>query len=229
MVQSSVSGELFDNPEIRTNQQKYAILLCATEILEVKVQSVNSTLAISESHYAKDKTLVRVITGTTAAETFYSDALRQGFMLAGLEKTIENLAASFADAFSRTFVALVSGVTEPVMNSAQWDRKNRLLARIPMAPYWTLVILSLGAVLLVVVVTMMALGKATGDVTSVGQAKLRVSPEGLAALAFEDTRGSKEAMDNGGLFEENSTGGRRRKVVLAKNVEGGIDVVRHGL
>ena len=150
-------------------------------------------------------------------------------MLAGLEKTMENLAASCADAFSHTFVALILSVTEPVMNSAQWDRKNRLLARIPMAPYWTLTILSFGAVLLVVIVAIMALGKATGDATGVEQAKLRVSPEGLAALAFEDTRGLREAMDNGGLFEENSTEGRRRKVALAKNVEGGIDVVGHGL
>lgn len=121
MVQSSVSRELFDNPKIRSSQQKYAIFLCATEILEVQVQSVNSNLAITEFHYAKEKTLVRVVISTTAADTFFfsSDALRQGFMLAGLEKTTENLAASCADAFSRTFVALILSVTEPVVNSVQ--------------------------------------------------------------------------------------------------------------
>lgn len=98
-----------------------------------------------------------------------------------------------------------------------------------MAPFWALVLLSVGAVVMALIVATMALVKAVGDVKGVGQAKLRASPEGLAALAFEDTRGARGVTEHRDFFDENLDNGGRKKVVLTVNGVGGVDVLRHGL
>jgi hypothetical protein len=59
-------------------------------------------------------------------------------VLAGTEQNSTAMVDSFARSFSRIWIALTAGVTEAILNTEQWIRREPLISRIPKAPFWTL-------------------------------------------------------------------------------------------
>lgn len=225
----SISQSMQGDPEIRTDQRHAAMFICNAEIVEVTVQQTVGRLTLLDSKLSKDRRLVGTITGTTAATTYYVDILRQQMLMAGTSPNSVEMGNYFAAAFARTFTALVAGSTTPVPNTLQWTRSQHLLARVPVAPFWTLVGLCGTAVMVAAAIVLGAMVTVAGKVDAIGQVKARLCPEGVAAVAWEDTKGAVRVSGICDMFQEHKEHGRIRKIVVRANRVGGMDVIRHGL
>jgi hypothetical protein len=220
----STSKGLWEDPEIVSDQQKTAIFLCEAEVLDATYTSSNTSISISRFALTENKKLVMSISGIQAAETFWGDLLVQAMVLAGTEPNSTAMANSFAHSFSRIWIALTAGVTEGVPNTEQWIRREPLIAKIPKAPFWTLVALCTGYVVLILLIIVTALVFVNGDPENVAKAKMRLSVEAITSTAYEQIKRSAPATNASELFEENDIGGQRKRIVFRGNQLGGMDL-----
>jgi hypothetical protein len=135
----------------------------------------------------ENKDLVRSVSAIQAAETFWGDLLVQAMVLAG---------------------------TEAILNTEQWIRREPLISRIPKAPFWTLVGLCIGYVVLIFWIVVTALIYVNSDSENVVKTKMRLNVEAIASIAYEQTKRSLPAADVSELFEENDVGGQTKRIVF---------------
>jgi hypothetical protein len=150
-------------------------------------------------------------------------------VLAGTEQNSTAMADSFARSFSRIWIALTAGVTEAILNTEQWIRQEPLISRIPKAPFWTLVGLCIGYVVLIFWIVVTALIYVNSDSENVAKTKMRLNVEAIASIAYEQTKRSLPAADVSELFEENDVGGQTKRIVFSgKSVgwNGFVDCIR---
>ncbi|KAH0559688.1 hypothetical protein GP486_003799 [Trichoglossum hirsutum] len=141
---------------------------------------------------------------------FGANQLQNGMHLAAFGNTSQDIATAFANTFSQVTVGFAAGVMSPRQNTLEQDRHNLLVARVPKAPLYTLVVLNLLYALLGIVLAVIALflpGRGLKDV----QAKLTIA--GLTAEGLERSRLGRPAGRVEELFEEWDGNGSARVAV----------------
>jgi hypothetical protein len=187
------------------------VLFCNTTVYDATYSQSNGTITKIVATVSND-TLGAIFSGpiNPHAGHFGANQLENGMHLAAFSNTSQDLATAFANIFSQVTVGFASGVTSPRKNSEEQARNNLLVASVPKAPLYTLVILNLLYALLGVVLAVIALslpGRGLKDV----QAKLTTT--GLAAEGFERSRLGRPAVRVEELFEEWDGNGSARVAV----------------
>jgi hypothetical protein len=109
--------------------------------------------------------------------------LTNGASLAGFSNSSQVVADKMALVYSQTNLGYASGVFTSRRNEREWTRETVLLARVPFAPFYTLVLLNVLYALIALILTVVAvrINAHEQDVNNVRQC---LSTEGLVAFAF---------------------------------------------
>lgn len=194
------------------------VLLCAATVYDIQYNSINGTATQFVATASNDST-TNIWQGAIAYTGVGSPQLQQAASLATFSSSAQELADKIALAYSK--IALAIGA-EAVMRTpalAVQERSSLLVARVPAAPLFTLVVANLLFVILGVILTLVALGTSGGEVREV---QARLSIVGLVADRFEGVKARRgvESMDE--LFEERY-GQRSTRVAIDRVAGGGYE------
>jgi hypothetical protein len=121
---------------------------------------------------------------------------------------------------SKSFTVPLAVHTVPENSIFVTKRVSKVVARVPVASLWLLVLSNLAFVVLAVVVTGIALKAANADVN---QVHVRLGVSGLVAALFEPDAEQKRVDEDSELFQENEEGAvPRTAVTVEKTATGGV-------
>lgn len=190
-------------------------LFCASTVYDVRYSSVNGTITNWKVSNSNSSTTM-IVQGTQRRTDVGKPNLIQAASIAGLANSAQDIADQFALAYSQTALAVASGAFEPRDASASQMREQILVARIPKAPLFALVVFNLLLVLLGVILTTIALSALRGNT---GEAQGRLNIPSLVAMLFERrVRGPVKELEE--MFEERH-GERGPRVGFTRTAEGG--------
>src|SRR5690606_6002440 len=128
-----------DADMIRTQHGWFtAIILCRTTIEEVTYSMRNGSVSQFQSQPA-NKTLTAILSGALLADGLFVNKIKGDEEQAMLLETTNDMAVFLADAYSRNIVAISSAAMKTVTSTREWTTSSKIVARIPKAPFWTLV------------------------------------------------------------------------------------------
>ena len=160
------------------------LLSCTATTYEMTYSWVNGSVTVD------DLTIANGTTGSMLASTIYYgfgksflDSIAYGASGAG---NPIDLADSYAYGYSRTALALVAGVMAPRDNLQEQRWEKVLVARVPKAPLYLLLVGNLGYAILGVVLAVLALG---AERRGVGGVREMVSVKGLVKTGFGEDEG----------------------------------------
>jgi hypothetical protein len=176
------------------------VLFCTVTAYDVEYDSVNGTITRFITTPSNDSTAnawqssIALTTGNVGTPN-----LQQAALMATYSQSAQELADKIALAYSQVGLAVGAQVVHLSPALAVQERTSFLVARVPAAPLFTLVITNLLFVLLGIILTAIAIRTSGGEVREV-QARLSIA--GLVADRFEEQRGRDgvEKMDD--YFEE---------------------------
>jgi hypothetical protein len=194
------------------------VLFCNTTIYDATYSQVNGTVTRVVGSVSNG-TVGGIFSGpiNAFAGGFGKNQLENGMHIAAFSNTSQGLANAFATVFSQTTVGFAAGVMSPRPNTEEQTRNNLLIARVPKAPLYVLVLFDLIYAVLGIVLTGVALTVSGGGIAGV-QAKLSVP--GLVAEGFERHRVGRPAKKPEEFFEESEGGGSGR-VTVQRSILGG--------
>lgn len=148
------------------------------------------------------------------------EQLHQGLQLSFVRaRNSEDLAAGFASAYDQAVVSVPAGVMQPLPPINVTRRVVTQVARVPVAPFFTLILLNLLYALIGVILTLKAaLAFSTGQ--SVKDAQARLSVAGVVAESFENPVLGDDARNIDELYPVRR-GKVTRRVALGKTENGG--------
>jgi hypothetical protein len=155
-------------------------------------------------------------------ETFgFSRNLHDGAMnRASRVSSVQEWVSTYELEISKSFTVPLAVHTVPEKSIRAQTRVSKVVARVPVAALWLLVLANLAFVVLAIIIAGMALKTAGGDAQ---QVCLRLSVSGLVAALFEADAGNKVVDGESELFEENERGKLVSTAVLIEtNVAGGV-------
>jgi hypothetical protein len=176
------------------------VLFCTATLYNVEYDTVNGTVTRFVTTASNDSVAnawqgsVALISGAPGTPT-----LQQAAALAVFSNNSQELADKIALAYSQVALALGAQVVKRSPAVAVQERESFLVARVPAAPLFTLVIANLLFVILGIILTAIALGTSGGEVREV---QARLSIVGLVADRFEAQRGRDGVEDMDAHFEE---------------------------
>lgn len=192
------------------------VLGCSVTVYNVEYDSVNGTVTRFVTAASNDSTAN--IWQTTMAQTNVGNPyLQQAASLAAFSDSAQELADKIALAYSKVALAIGAQAVMPHPALAAQERTSSLVARVPLAPLFTLVTANLLFVALGFVLTGIALGTSGGEVRDV---QARLSIVGLVADRFEALRARRRVGSVDELFEENDGHGSMR-VEIHREAQGG--------
>ncbi|KAL8675091.1 MAG: hypothetical protein Q9168_000462 [Polycauliona sp. 1 TL-2023] len=218
----NVTGEInpWDALNLAGNMEGGAngILSCHTDISEVLYQFVNGSLRIKNSRHPRENASIPFVSGIS--DTWAYEQLHQGLEQAFVSaKNPEDLAAGFASAYDQAVVSVPAGVMQPIPAINVTRRVITQVARVPLAPFFTLIILNLFYALIGLILAakaMLALSRGQ----SVRDAQARLSLTAVVAQSFENPALGDDARSVSELYAERR-GKVTRRVALGKTEDGG--------
>jgi len=185
------------------------VLFCTVAVYDVQYDSVNGTVTRFVTSLSNDST-ANIWQGVMEYTDVGTTALQQAASLVAFSNSEQELADKIALAYSKIALAIGSEAVTPLPAIAAQERSSSLVARVPAAPLFTLVIANLLFVVLGIVFAGMALGSSGSEVREV---QARLSIVGLVADRFEGLRARNGAEKMDELFEESDGSGSLRVVV----------------
>lgn len=200
IVNQQIGSSLTASPEIITPVHGGVsfVLLCAATVYDIQYNSVNGTVTKFIATPSNDST-VNIWQGSMAFPLLGSPQLQQAASLAALSSSAQELADKIAFAYSKLALAMGAEAVTPTPALAAQERSSSLVARVPAAPLFTLVVANLLFVAIGVIFTLVALGTSGGEVRDV-QARLNIA--GLVADHFEGAKARRGVESIDELFEE---------------------------
>ncbi|KAL8749095.1 MAG: hypothetical protein Q9199_007900 [Rusavskia elegans] len=194
------------------------ILSCQTNISEILYRFVNGTLHVNDVRPPRGNASIPFVSGISGE--WAHEQLHQGLQLSFVRaKNPEDLAAGFASAYDQAVVSVPAGVMQPLPAINVTRRVVTQVARVPIAPFFTLILLNLLYALIGVILTLQAaLALSTGQ--SVKDAQARLSVASVVAESFENPALGDDARNIDELYAERR-GKVTRRVALGKTENGG--------
>ncbi|KAI4230201.1 MAG: hypothetical protein LQ349_006286 [Xanthoria aureola] len=194
------------------------ILSCQTNISEVLYQFVNGTFHVKDIRPPRENASIPFVSGIFGDWAY--EQLHQGLQLAVVGATNpDDLAASFASAYDQAVLSVPAGVMQPLPAINVTRRVVTQVARVPVAPFFTLILLNLLFVFIGVILTVMA-ASALSTGQSVKDAQARLSVAAVVAESFENPALGDDARNTDELYAERR-GKVTRRVALGKTENGG--------
>lgn len=165
------------------------ILTCKTTTYRADYTWINGT--VSAAIVQEDKAL-GLIVGTQWSDPCAQPDLENIVRTMSHSKDRKDLADQWALTFSKTTMARLAHLTKSTATTAQQNREKFLVARIPKAPLFVLVILNLVYAQIAIWLACYACLLAYPSVTRNVQARLTIA--GLAAACFEKDSGNAKAI-----------------------------------
>jgi len=189
------------------------ILGCNATVYDATYTWVNGSVNTLSAAPANDS-LGGAFAGPFAAGLAQS-TLENAVILTRFAKSSPELAKTWLDLFSRSTVAIASGIMAPDTNIEEESRQTRLLARIPKAPLFLLLglnfLCAIAGLILDLAAAMFSRPVETQDV------KARLTMKGLAAAAFEPDGLKHRAVENvEDLFVERGSAGEGKRRPLGR-------------
>ena len=133
--------------------------------------------------------------------------LLQAASLASFSNSAQELADKMALAYSKTALAIGAEAVAPKPAIAAQERESFLVAGVPLAPLFTLVVANLLFVFVGIILAFVALASSGGEVKEIQE---RFSVKGLVADRFEGARSRSGVDTMEDLFEESEGRGSMR-------------------
>lgn len=202
-----IGAALAANPNIMSSQHIVEYAGMATFLLKCSARVMNITYSFSDGAAsdvaavpAGEETIRAVTNPFLISQVHAWDVILSGLRKAGLQYSMEDLAASFAETYSHAMMSL--GVNAVVSAPAlrESTSSERQITRMPKAPFFTL--LALNFLYAVVGLVLAAVAFASKPVV-VKPIQARLSGPGLVAALFEGGRAERDVNSIKELFEEN--------------------------
>ncbi|THV71581.1 hypothetical protein D6D28_04326 [Aureobasidium pullulans] len=204
------------------------VLACNTTIYDIEYDSVNGTItrfvtqksnnSVANIAQLTSEFMMRMGTGDASGYPtpgyFY---LAQAASLATFSSSAQQLADKMALAYSRAAMSIFTAAVVPVPALAAQSRTQTLVARVSVAPLFTLVLANLMFVILGILLTCVTVWASNDDVNDV---QARLSLTGLVADRFEGSQGQQAVKDMEDLFEEYE-GQSSARIGIVPSPEGG--------
>ncbi|RFU23764.1 hypothetical protein B7463_g12575, partial [Scytalidium lignicola] len=176
------------------------VLSCSVIVYDIEYDSVNGTVSRFVVTPSNDS-VANIWQGAMALTTgnIGLPNLLQAASFSAFSNSAQEVADRMALAYSRVSLAIGSQAVEARPALAAQEREYLLVARVPAAPLFALVIANLLFVAMGFILMFMALATSGGEVREV---KARLGVEGLIADRFESTRGRNGVEDMKDYFEE---------------------------
>ncbi|KAI9765133.1 MAG: hypothetical protein M1840_007840 [Geoglossum simile] len=219
---SNIEGSnypLSPNPDVVTPVHGgfATVLFCNTTIYDATYSQVNGSVARIVGP-PSNGTIGGIFSAPLNQDSGYGTPhLQAGVRFAAVSKTPREFETTVADVFSQTAAGFASASLDPRLNHQEQLRHNLLIARVPKAPLFTLVVLNLIYALMGIILAIVALGITNESVKDV---QARLSVQGLVAERFEQNRLGIPVEKIEELFEEWDGGGSVR-ASIQRNHYGG--------
>ncbi|KAF3920127.1 hypothetical protein AA313_de0202555 [Arthrobotrys entomopaga] len=208
-------GNLLEDPDIvnPTHGGDALILNCRIELYEM--QYVYSNASVTWASFSPANNSVTSLFLAPLIATSFGDLfLQTSITAAGISNTSQQIADKFAVSFGQVVLAATTGVLEPQINLQEQVRVQFLVARVPIAPLYTLVGANALYALLGLVIAIVAL---RSDPKLNNNVRERLSVMGLVANLFEFNRGKGYATQNRDLFDESQATRGSSRVGMVSN------------
>jgi hypothetical protein len=209
----------FDDEIVSAYDFSNFILVCQVDVFDIKYSVLNGSTTILSSTPSND-TVTYISTGWDALEVG-APAVQNSIVIAATTATTstDEMVTSFASSLSKIFAAFSVDSFVETRNLLQQTRETMLVARVPKAPFFTLLILCLMLSLLGLLMGIVTLASSPSLARAV---HTRLSVAGVMAAHFEDAEQVRsKASSASDLFAER--GGRKRnvRVGIKKSDQGG--------
>ncbi|KAF3932207.1 hypothetical protein ABW20_dc0109670 [Dactylellina cionopaga] len=219
-------GDLSADPEIvvPVHGGNSFVLSCQVELYEMQYTYSNGSVTRASLSPANNS-VASLFLAPFLATNFGDPFIENAILVAGISNTSQQVADKFALSFSRSILAATAGVLEPQINIQEQLRVQQLVARVPIAPLFTLVGANAAYALLGLIITIAALRSSPRVNSNVRE---RLSVLGLVANLFEFNRRGTYVTKPRELFEESHTANASSRVgMLANDQEGWEFAVSH--
>ena len=206
-------GQLYNDPEIVHPEHggDAFVLSCTSTVYDITYNWVNGSAKSISILNPANTTLAGIMFAGLERTSNGQAQLTNGATLAGFSNTSEELAIKIALVYSQTALGFAAGVLSPRGNLEEQSREEFLVARVPFAPFYTLVILNL--VYVVVGVFLACLALCANAKRGVRATQVRLSIWGIVAYGFEKQSVKRSFNGQKDLFEENGDGERDLSVI----------------
>ncbi|EPS44811.1 hypothetical protein H072_1184 [Dactylellina haptotyla CBS 200.50] len=198
-----LGGNLQDDPDIvnPTHGGDAILISCQVELYEMEYKYSNTSVTWA-SFSPANNTVTSLFLAPLIATDFGDLYVKTGITTAGISNTSQQIADKFAVSFSQITLAATTGVLEPQENLEEQLRVQFLVARVPIAPLYTLVSANALYALLGLLIAIFAL---RSDPKLNNNVRERLSVLGLVANLFEFKKGKDYATQSRDLFDESQT------------------------
>jgi hypothetical protein len=198
------------------------VLLCNSTIYDLNYTSINSSVTALELT-PSNASVTNIFQGTIAFTGFGNAYLQEAASLAGLSTSSNDVANQMALSFSKAIIAGGAQVVQPTAAIVAQKRSSIIVARVPKAPLFTVIILDLLFVVIGIAFSVLALATSSGyQNVDVREVQARLGVVGLVADRFDrrSAKGGISDLKNGfGEFREGIVDSDR--VVLDRTADGG--------
>lgn len=195
--------DLLDDPEILEVYIDNAgfFLECTSQFVRMNYSLSNGYAQDVEIAPADDNAIIAITLPfiLNQAWAYVQSGMRQ----ACLEKTADDMAASFARSYAHTILSVGSGAVEPAPALQASTMRLEQISRLPKAPFFTLLTLNCIYAILGIGLAITALASKPSSIKPV---QARLSGVGLVASLFEGQRAEKLVYRMEDLFAENVPG-----------------------
>lgn len=193
------------------------ILGCESTVADVTFTWCNQT--VTNMTFTPANASLGALLLTPMLHNFSSLDLQVAAHVADLAPTSQELADAFASAISREMIGLNAGIMASRSNLQEQQRSTFLVTRVPFAPLYFLVALTLIYAVVGVLLAVAAFGSTLRETKEV-QARLTVAA--VVAEAFEEPARVKKGVEQvKDMFAEREGPGVSRRVGVARTKEGG--------
>ena len=175
-----------------------SVLFCNTTVYDLEYTLVNGSVTRFLTA-PSNSSMANMLQGSQQYTQVGDQTLIQAASIAALGDTAQNLANSFALSYSQTALAVSAGMFVPEKAVESQRRQNILVARVPKAPLFSLVLANLLLVVLGIVLTAIAFLSLRGET---GEIQARLSIAALVATHFEGCRMKEPVESVKSMFEE---------------------------
>lgn len=189
------------------------IMRCTVTLYDAVYTWTNGSFNNFTSLTKSSSTMSAIINGPLQHNaTFGNSIFYSNVMLATASNTTQEALDAIAYVYSSTAMGLASGVMRSRQNHEEFNRESLIVARVPFAPFYTLIALNLLCALIGLLLTIMALVRRD----NIGGYLLTVW--GIVAYAFEKTPAQGDIRKVKNLFQETQDG--RSTVVVIEHDAG---------
>ena len=176
-------------------------IFCNATVYDVEYSFVNGSVTRFVTT-PSNNSMANILQGTQQYTKVGSPYILQAAAVAAKNSNSSGeLSQKFALGYSQAALAVAAGATFPTAPIEAQHRRTVLVARVPLAPLYALVLSNLFLVLLGLVLTVLALVALGNDGTGEVQARLNIAA--IVAGGFERWRGEQPVGNIEKLFEEN--------------------------